>query len=73
MVFSDLVEGSSFLHAKLDGVIRPINIAIDFGWNNYFFLLEIDSILVILVVQDSKVVPWNIKIKWLNTMVKISE
>lgn len=67
--FSELVEGSSSLHTELYGIIMAIDITIHFSWNKLW--LKMNSTFVLLALQDSKVVSWNIKTKWLNIMVKV--
>lgn len=64
MIFPDFVEDNSYMQARLFGVIRAIKIVSQFGWLNLW--LETYSTMVILVTQDSDIVPWNI-----SNMIKV--
>jgi ribonuclease HI len=58
------------LLAELQGAMLTIEIASQKGWHNIW--LETDSMLVTLAFKSSKIVPWSVRNRWDNCLVKIS-
>lgn len=59
----------SCFYAELIEVIHAINLTLHFGWNKLW--LKTYSSFVILAFHESKLVPWTVKVRWLNTLIKI--
>jgi hypothetical protein len=52
--------------------MRAIELAYQFNWKNIW--LETDSLLVVSAFSTrSVVVPWNLRIRWLNTLKLLNE
>jgi ribonuclease HI len=70
--FAEPLGNFSPLQAELTGAMRAIELAYQFNWKNIW--LETDSLLVVSAFSTrSVVVPWNLRIRWLNTLKLLNE
>jgi ribonuclease HI len=66
-------EGLSYgnsLFAELCGAMRSIEFAQSKSWNNFW--LETDSMLVVQAFKNSAIVPWQLRNRWINCQIIIS-
>ena len=61
---------SNSLFAELQGAMIAIEIASQKGWK--YLWLETDSIIVTLAFKSSKTVPWQLRNRWENCLLKTS-
>ena len=69
--FTQYLGEQNALYAELVAAMTAIEIAHINGFSN--FLLETDSQLVILAFKSLSVVPWVLRNRWLNCLVRIRE
>ena len=61
---------SNSLVAELQGVMIAIEIASQKGWN--YLWLETNSVLVTLAFKSSNTVPWHLRNRWENYLIKVA-
>ncbi|KAL6185106.1 hypothetical protein ACLB2K_041241 [Fragaria x ananassa] len=70
-VFSSNIDIPSSVAAEVMSVIVAIELAWARDWKHIW--LEVDSSLVLDYLQSSLLVPWNLRVRWLNCLRCISE
>jgi len=66
--FAENVGPENAYYAKLCGAMRAIDIAHQNNWSNLW--LELDSALVVNAFKNKYVVPWKLRNRWNNCIIK---
>jgi ribonuclease HI len=70
IVWVALLTTMGAVYAEILGVILAIECAHQRNWTNLW--IETDSILVTLALKSSHIVPWQLKNRWENCLILIS-
>jgi ribonuclease HI len=66
--FAENIGKNSAFFAEILGAIRAIEIAFQNHWYNLW--LETDSVLVVKAFSNQALIPWQLRNRWLNSLVR---